>query len=714
MEEEIDIIIQTDEGKKYILSIPKQIKYSDLKQKVRKLIAKNNRFDIRIKDKRYGSVDGDKLLTFKPNDKIFFLNNIIEECAPINANFHINVNLDEADMRTVDLTGLLQLFLLKYIAINLDNVNRIKSIEIRNIISDLKKNVELTNDPKKDIKANLSQKSGSNIITYVNYIKEIITTKDIDNLINLFDKNGKIEIKKRWSVLSKYEDFNKLFEKDFLEALKNTYFEYSLIGISLYQHDKRKKYIEKLKKCIGCEVKYVFHGTQIDPIKEIITDGFLYTRKPFYGMGIYFSDMLDYVSFYCGGETYEDRRKNFGKILPVGKTFSCIGTEIYYDRNLKEDVYDFRYSIKELDHFPTLSEIKEKYSKQMVEENGLHFAKVEPQKGHVVESLEENAFNKRKGKFIGTEYVITDMDQILPLYGLTLKRIEYLVIWRDPGFKKYNNYLEEAKMSLNKNVNINIYIETCTEKALELIKRKKFNKIILISSIDNDLSGKKFVEIARKILGFDVVVLFFSENDINPPNWLKNFPNALYANVQYILEEYVKNYSKDGLLLLKQEIELNYNIEFNFTKNYFDFPKFINNKKFEDITFEEVCDNFRKVVIKNKKNKKALCMDKNRNVTTEDYEGKDIELLIWYVTIINGEITLFSNEFYLGLDNSKKPKGRKSMKIWKYIFENSKFYIYYGNTKNTLTIDAKEVVIKEFNKNNENQLFELFDYNDNY
>ena len=94
-------------------------------------------------------------------------------------------------------------------------------------------------------------------------------------------------------------------------------------------------------------MKFLFHGTQIDPVAKIITEGFLYTRKPFYGMGIYFSDMLDYISFYCGGETYEQRRRNFGKIMPAGTTFSCVAITIFYDRDKREDVYDFRYHIKE-------------------------------------------------------------------------------------------------------------------------------------------------------------------------------------------------------------------------------------------------------------------------------------------------------------------------------------------------------------------------------
>ena len=45
------------------------------------------------------------------------------------------------------------------------------------------------------------------------------------------------------------------------------------------------------------QVKYLYHSSQAENVANIVTTGFLYTRKPFYDMGIYFSDMLDYISF---------------------------------------------------------------------------------------------------------------------------------------------------------------------------------------------------------------------------------------------------------------------------------------------------------------------------------------------------------------------------------------------------------------------------------
>ena len=709
---QIDIFVQTEEGKKYTLEVPKTIKYKDLKEKIEKLIIKNSRFYISYNSKKYDKENNNETLFLSKGDVIYTIITFINECN-IKVKFHSNVKLNESDMKKENLSGILQICLLEFIAKKIDNVEKIKNDEIREIISELKKEMDLTNNPEVDIKTNLSQKFGSNIITYKNYLKEKINDKEINNLIALVDKNEQNEIIIYWSQLSKYEDFNLLFEKDFTEAIEKSYFDYSLIGVSIYQQEKRKKYIEEFKKCPNSVVKYLFHGTQIDPISKIITKGFLYTRKPFYGMGIYFSDMLDYVSFYCGGKDYETRRKNFGKTLPVGETFSCVGTEIYYCKDLKKNIYDFSYHIKELDHFPTYKEIQKEYPNKMVEKNGLHLARVEPQHGQVIQSEEEIMKKKEKGKFTGTEYVITEKDQMLPLYGLTLKRNEYFVIWRDPNFvgdNQYSIFLKNAKMYLYKNENINVFIESCTEKALDLIQRKKFNKIILISSVGLDLSGKTFVETARKILGFDVMVLFFSANKSHL-SWIQNFPNALYTSNILFYQEYVKNYDKEGLLNLKREVEKQYNINLTFTNDFLKFPKFIDSQKYTDIIFEEICPNFRKIIIKNKINKKALIMDKKGIVKFVFYEGEDTEILLWYATLINNEITLFSHNFYLSCDEKNKiVNGYQFMKRWKIQRDNfNNYLLYYENGNNILTINGNNAIVSWNNYNRNNQLFQFID-----
>ena len=54
----------------------------------------------------------------------------------------------------------------------------------------------------------------------------------------------------------------------------------------------------------------------------------------------------------------------------------------------------------------------------------------------------------------------------------------------------------------------NIYPCETSEEALELVNRKKYNKIILISNVGSDIGGKKFIDKAREIIGNDVIVYF--------------------------------------------------------------------------------------------------------------------------------------------------------------------------------------------------------------
>ena len=108
-----------------------------------------------------------------------------------------------------------------------------------------------------------------------------------------------------------------------------------------------------------------------------------------------------------------------------------------------------------------------------------------------------------------------------------------------------------------------------------MVKKKKYNKIILISSIGKDLSGKRFVEVARKILGYDIIILFFSANNSHL-SWIQHFKNALYSKELEFSLEYIMNYNEKGLISLKAKTEENYKIKLELTKNLLE-PNF-NNK----------------------------------------------------------------------------------------------------------------------------------------
>ena len=704
MSEEIELIVQDEKEKTYILEVKKTIKYEELKRIVKETIVKTYKFDLIYKNKKY--TNSNEILYLSQGDKIYIESSVCLE-SNIECNFHKNVNLNEADMNVVQLSGILQLCLLKYIASCINNLNLIKNDEIREIIRELKEGVKMTNNPQKDIYESLSQTNGNNILTYINYLQEVITTKEIKNLIILFDKIKQNQIIAYWSILSKYQDFNILFEKEFSKMIEKSYFDFSLIGISIFQHRRRKEFITNLKNCSNCEVRYLLHGTQVDPISKIITTDFLYTKKAFYGMGIYFSDMIDYISFYS--EYVDGNRTNWAKITPVGKTISCVGAEIFYDKDKKKYIYHNNLRVPTLDHFPSYDELKANYKDKMVEKNGIHFVRVEPKGGDVIkESDIEKA--RKEGKFIGTEYVITEMDQILPLYGLTFRRNEYFIIWRDGNFKgenEWSKYLKQRKMFIYKEAKMNVFFESNTEKAIELIKRKKYNKVILISSWQGGV-GKKFVDVVRKILNFDIVVLFYSANQ-NNLNLIQKYPNALYTNGETFYKKYITNYNLQGLFNLKSEMEQYYGYKLNLNNKCLDYPyaNLADKNTYETLIFEEISPYFRKVIIKNKRVKKSFMMEKGKFIFG-DYVGKEIDNFIWYITMINGEMTLFSNDLYLTVDNNKNIIGSQWMTNWRFEIRNNKYLFYLNDKNNVLTLNGNIAKLESENPN-KIQIFELFD-----
>ena len=258
---------------------------------------------------------------------------------------------------------------------------------------------------------------------------------------------------------------------------------------------------------------------------------------------------------------------------------------------------------------------------------------------------------------------------------------------------------------------MNSYFESSIEKALELIQRKKYNKIILISNIGLDLSGKRFVEIARKILGFNVMVLFYSKNK-NHFSWLQNFPNVLFTDNSNFYQEYILNYNKSGLLNLKKKIEIYYNIKLIFDNNFLKFPKFINSEKFDNIIFGEQIQYFKKVVIKHSNTNSILCIDDKKNICLIEQDNVDINLNNWYVTIIENEITLFCNGYYLGTNvDLKTITCKKYMEKFKFeIINNNNYLFYYDNKENILTIDEnRNLIIEKEKSDRTNQKFKLIE-----
>jgi ribosomal protein L44E len=300
-----------------------------------------------------------------------------------------------------NLTGLLNLCLVKYLSESIGDDNIILGKmppDIRNIIIELRNSLNFTKDNQKNIYNLLNENKGNNIIVYSQYISKIMNSAIINNIISHLNNDKKIKIDNYWRCLSKYEEYTSFFEQELIKDLKNTSFDYSVVSLGIIDTKNEEKYKLKRNNCLNKEKRILYHGTQIDPISKILTSEFKYSRRPFYGMGIYFSDIIDYIPFYTGGKNFEDRRDKFGYIVPIGDVFSFIACEVFYDRNKFKEIKDDSLYVPDLDHFPSYEELKEKYRDKMIEPNGIHFIKVNSD-GNV---LSENPFldEEKNGEFL--------------------------------------------------------------------------------------------------------------------------------------------------------------------------------------------------------------------------------------------------------------------------------------------------------------------------
>ena len=294
------------------------------------------------------------------------------------------------------------------------------------------------------------------------------------------------------------------------------------------------------------------------------------------------------------------------------------------------------------------------------------------------------------------------------IYHPIRKKKEY-VFWRDGNFIKlllHANYFQKFRMLCSEKLNMNIYFEISIEKSLKFLLINKFDKVILISNIGLDLSGKRFVEIARKILGFDIIVLFYS-NNLNHLKWVSEFPNCLFSSKYDIYEEYITNYNCEGLKNLKRKIEKIYNISLKkFSDDFILYPNY--EKKDNSSSTDNINEYIRHVYIFCENQNLYLCMGKEGEVYINE-KGCP-----WDVTILDKEITLFSNGFYLDIKSDKNNIiGFRHMRIWNFEIIDDNYYFInpkkYEN--NILSIENGEIKAKK-SKADKNEKFKLIDIPD--
>ncbi len=472
-----------------------------------------------------------------------------------------------------EIQGLLKLCLLKEVSQKISDDNLRKLPELIQCILKILSNGYLEDNPddlKKNIVDVLKKMRGSNIINFSNYVDEVIDDNQINKILNLLSKSDLKEMKDIKYRLSKYNNSIKLFNNEFEKSKKESIFEFSIISLVVIEREDFETFERERKRCPHRVERILYHGTSIEPTSNILTGLYkksMEKRKAINGKGVYFTDLLDY-GWYYGGE--KGNRANFHSVPKINDTFTVIVNSIYYNRNGFQQVKD---------------------GNRTPGKNQINFA--------YAGAGSERLIYPDTSKFLATEYVIYDLDQICPFMSAKFKRVEYCVIWRDNNFSSnpvYNNefdqifksFLKERMKYINQNAKFNIYPCETSEEALELVNRKKYNKIILISNVGKDKGGKKFIEKARQIIGSDVIALFLAYQ-ISHLDWIKDFKNALFSNDPKFYEEYLQcfegydpKYELEGLI---KKMEKHYGVKFNFDDSFLDYPHFKEEGKYSELRF---------------------------------------------------------------------------------------------------------------------------------
>ena len=430
-------------------------------------------------------------------------------------------------------------------------------------------------DNKKKITQDLLRVARNNDFDDENFIEEAknfdISKDDLKKYFNNLSLKADEQEKNVIEFIERLDEFNQVFDKEIEMAFKKSIFEYKITHIFVIDNENNI-YVNEKNKCPNRETRILFHGTNVNAITSIFSTRFNQGEGDF-GYGIYFTDILDYAWYY-GGRT---NRENFGRIPKVGNYFTCIANEIYYDK----------------------TKIQKKYNcvEKKVPKNAIRKVFV----NYDGDLLNESQLENYKG-FIGNEYIITDESQILPLYGITFKRVEYLVIWRDYNFnpENPNNYSIDVfdeiqefhrviKKYLARELNSKIYYIESNEEALELLNRKKYNKVIIITNGNNN--GQEFILKARRIIGANSIAAVTAYNINAHINWVQNLQNVLILNGFELHKNFFKCIKMKDINLykqLKEEINKEYNSNLlDYPGDLFNFPNFKIGGCFRDLNFVE-------------------------------------------------------------------------------------------------------------------------------
>ena len=572
---EITINVQLNEQKIVQVKFSQDKKISELISKIRADYKIFKFFKLMVKGKPLvnSMTLGENNLENGANVQIIFLENRNDDqtgyIKRINMIFNIN-NPNKFEIeKGSDLSFIAKVCYLKEISsrLNDENIGTLPE-KIAIIVKLLKKGkiekVDSLKDESKEILESIRQ---TNLLNLAHYINQAINSTHIQNMLNLLNEDDLKQMKIFKHELLKIDDKIRMFDKDFLMARKKSVFEYSLIGLEINNRPDIENYEKAVEKCPNVNERILYQGTSEENISNILKNHFKFSQRNIFGKGVYFSNSLD-LSCICTRESFN----NHLKLPEVNEVFSFIVSSVFYNNNTRKRVEDNSYTPKK---------------------NEVNIA--------IVDGKLNSIKKQDNSHFYSREYIIGELCQIFPFMQIKIKRNEYCVIWRDNNLsskpvyndkydKEFKDFLKNRLEYISQYAKFNIYPCETTKEALTLVKKKKFNKIILMSNVGSDFGGRDFVNEARKIIGNDVITLFLAYMEEHL-EWITEYNNALFSNIDKFHEQYLEcftddpNATKQNILTLKSSIEDHYDVKFKFDNKFLDFPNFKEEGEFCALNF---------------------------------------------------------------------------------------------------------------------------------
>ena len=187
----------------------------------------------------------------------------------INIKFIKNQKVKSIFVKDGDLYGLLKLCLLKEISSKFKNEQLEQLPDLLSYIMQILKNGYIKDTKAmEDIKKVLEKMKGSNIINFSRFIDKSINENHIKLLLQFLTKEDLEYINDTKRRLLNYNEYMKLFEKDFEIRKKHSIFEFSIISLVVTEREDFEIFEKGRQNCPNKVDKILYHGTQIEIIGE--------------------------------------------------------------------------------------------------------------------------------------------------------------------------------------------------------------------------------------------------------------------------------------------------------------------------------------------------------------------------------------------------------------------------------------------------------------